>query len=676
MTARPIGQSNGDVVTEFVDVADTGVTTWTYSTTQNRLHFVNRGNQAITINVGGTGYTVSPGASRIITADFTSFTTQSASKTQEFDARAIVLATPNGVDAVARANIAQVQTSLNNIGDGTPKEIFATLAALQAAYPTGKVGLMLVTADGKIYYWNGSAWTAGPQYQSTGIPDNSLTVDKTDFARRINVFDFNNITVGRLQLTVGTNRYTDIYAPDTACRVSKIYNISPGDIVRIKFVNQATYATNICFYDNTGLLLYSEKAPNYSTSLQATAPAGTAFMRFTVTNGAAVSGSDWTTVTMCTINREMPASFVSYTATEIPSLQVAVPVDTTLSARVDALTDTREVGYFLPNEFYYLKGFLPNRYVPITNIIVGKNRRAYTLKTYNDRYSPVRDSFVRFDGNAASAGYFNLVKRIDGLDTTIKSITTYWRCVDPTTKANPSSAKNVLMLGDSFTAGGYFPSYIKKYLSDNGFTNFNFVGSKTSSVVSGVTVKHSGYGGYSVKDFLKTTNTGGGGVSFPNPMLSGSVVALENMLPEIPDIVILELGINDMLNFAYNLSDLATDYANLITIIRNRNPACQIYMVGYIFMNDLNTNTHPDYHNLYIQKANTMLQTIAASTGNSKYVDVSIMFQTEYGFPFTMIPAYPGSTEMIKNQTDYLHPSELGYAMEAECVSAAMIYDL
>jgi YD repeat-containing protein len=88
VTARPIGQSNGDIVTEFTDVADTGVTTWTYPTKQNSLTFDNDGEQLITVTVNGTGYAVNPGQSRTINAAFTSFTTQSASKTQEFDARA------------------------------------------------------------------------------------------------------------------------------------------------------------------------------------------------------------------------------------------------------------------------------------------------------------------------------------------------------------------------------------------------------------------------------------------------------------------------------------------------------------------------------------------------------------------------------------------------------------
>jgi len=61
---------------------------------------------------------------------------------------------------------------------GTPKEVYATLSALQTAYPTGNTGAYVVTADGKWYFWNGSAWIAGGIYQATVIADGSITKQK------------------------------------------------------------------------------------------------------------------------------------------------------------------------------------------------------------------------------------------------------------------------------------------------------------------------------------------------------------------------------------------------------------------------------------------------------------------------------------------------------------------
>jgi hypothetical protein len=57
--------------------------------------------------------------------------------------------------------------------------------ATYSAGSTGATGTMTTTTqgvdpDGKWYYWNGSAWTAGGTYQSTGIADSSITSSKLD----------------------------------------------------------------------------------------------------------------------------------------------------------------------------------------------------------------------------------------------------------------------------------------------------------------------------------------------------------------------------------------------------------------------------------------------------------------------------------------------------------------
>lgn len=69
------------------------------------------------------------------------------------------------------------KTELQAVANGSPKGVYATLTDLQTAYPTGATGIYLVTADGKWYYWNGS-WQAGGTYQSTGLSDKSVTLQK------------------------------------------------------------------------------------------------------------------------------------------------------------------------------------------------------------------------------------------------------------------------------------------------------------------------------------------------------------------------------------------------------------------------------------------------------------------------------------------------------------------
>lgn len=76
-----------------------------------------------------------------------------------------------------KADIIYVDEKFALIGNANPKGVYPTLTDLNTAFPTGNTNIYVVTADGKWYYWNGSAWTVGGTYQSTTIAKNSITDD-------------------------------------------------------------------------------------------------------------------------------------------------------------------------------------------------------------------------------------------------------------------------------------------------------------------------------------------------------------------------------------------------------------------------------------------------------------------------------------------------------------------
>jgi lysophospholipase L1-like esterase len=122
-----------------------------------------------------------------------------------------------------KADKTYVDTRIGNIGNASPRGTYATLAALQTAFPTGTTGIYLVTADGKWYYWKDTAWTAGGTYQSTGMANRTVTHLKTDFLDYkletfvpVNIFDKNTLSVqgeycnpatGEIQVTQYTTNY-------------------------------------------------------------------------------------------------------------------------------------------------------------------------------------------------------------------------------------------------------------------------------------------------------------------------------------------------------------------------------------------------------------------------------------------------------------------------------------
>jgi hypothetical protein len=78
-------------------------------------------------------------------------------------------------DLLLKADKTYVDSEITKKASGAPKGVYATLTALQTALPGGSPDNQLVTADGKWYYWNGSAWTAGAVYQATSIADATVT---------------------------------------------------------------------------------------------------------------------------------------------------------------------------------------------------------------------------------------------------------------------------------------------------------------------------------------------------------------------------------------------------------------------------------------------------------------------------------------------------------------------
>jgi glycerophosphoryl diester phosphodiesterase len=150
---------------------------------------------------------------------------------------------------VAKADKVYVDTLTQSLASGSPKGTYATLAALQTAYPTGTTGIYVVVADGKWYYWSGSAWAIGGTYQSQGIVDRTVPIDKLDFVlRSTNLIDETKSTTGfRINATTG------LTVADAAYMVSDYTYIKPNTIHSKYYVDSAGIVTavqhDIAFYD-------------------------------------------------------------------------------------------------------------------------------------------------------------------------------------------------------------------------------------------------------------------------------------------------------------------------------------------------------------------------------------------------------------------------------------------
>lgn len=156
------------------------------------------------------------------------------------------------------AQLAQKATKeeVQAVASGSPKGTYATLTALQTAFPAGNTNIYLVIADGNWYYWSGSAWESGGVYQSTGIADNSIKPENTTFISSTkNKFNKNDVIKGAYinnanVVTSGTS------ASGFDCHTGYIEVIAGETYHRNKLSNVLMYDENYVFSNiltpNTG----------------------------------------------------------------------------------------------------------------------------------------------------------------------------------------------------------------------------------------------------------------------------------------------------------------------------------------------------------------------------------------------------------------------------------------
>lgn len=170
--------------------------------------------------------------------------------------------------------LAAITSAVADIENGAPAAVFATTAALgsdaTANTVDGKKRAYVVTADGKWYYWNGSAWTEGGVYQATAIADNTLTPAKTTYyVVGKNLFNAAAVVSGYVYWLAGTINANEAY------RSSDWIAIGPGVNVARKYNQMAGFYTSAKVFIS-GLQF---------SGLTFTTPANTAYMRVSVLTG-------------------------------------------------------------------------------------------------------------------------------------------------------------------------------------------------------------------------------------------------------------------------------------------------------------------------------------------------------------------------------------------------------
>ena len=202
------------------------------------------------------------------------------------------------------------------------------------------------------------------------------------------------------------------------------------------------------------------------------------------------------------------------------------------------------------------KLFITNAYVkknsnlriPYSSIILADDLLSVKVKsTYMDGYYKCHyKDFINYQSNNASETIYLYDAKTD---LKIEEKAFNIKTIDPSTKSNPETEKNILVFGDSFVQSGYISKGIKDELDKYEFTNFNFIGEKET-----FGVKHQGQGGYRIHDFLlNPTNMRPNFNHNPFWNTSSNKVDLSYYMTNLGvggylDYCVMHLGVNDIQN--------------------------------------------------------------------------------------------------------------------------------
>ena len=251
--------------------------------------------------------------------------------------------------------------------------------------------------------------------------------------------------------------------------------------------------------------------------------------------------------------------------------------------------------------------------------------------------------------------------------------------------SNPGSVKNILMIGDSLTAGVTFPREFYNYLQALGLTNFHMLGRLHDYITQNENVRYEASGGYAWDNYTQNPSTLP--PAYPNNYFWNPTT---NQLDisyyfdtycdgQAPSYIICNVGINHKVNqsFWHTFEEISTMCKQFLDAVHSEYPNCKIVLCGY-------HHGCPDmvqYDNAEIKQFAIDLGEVywaisqeSTYSGFVTYCDVAPYFDGRFGFQTAEQTESIWTTDETTQITQIIHPGELGYKMLAFANMQAFIY--
>ena len=470
------------------------------------------------------------------------------------------------------------------------------------------------------------------------------------------------VTGKKIAANVGDS--ADTLNTQSNCIVTGYIPVDQGDTISIYHGLQASSSTptpsnpGVWYTDEDHIVLRRDSFTNSSPyTYSGTAPNGSKFVR--VTLAITYYEETWNTTFIIAKNMDLPSKFVSFD-TLTPNRQKLY------------IKDIREL--YFPENTYWDKSEIK---IPYESILLSNDiKNVFFKRPYSnpDSFAGSRFTMPDYYHRTLSSSVSDTIAAYDSITEEQLFYKVFnLLVVDTAALNNPSSVKNLVIIGDSFVKNGQIVDYIASKLTEYGLTNIHLIG--TDQTAQGN--KHEGHGGHGYYDYTHAPGTITGHVNpFWNPSTSQIDFSYYASLCGVSkiDYIICQMGINDMLN-GY-ADSLATNMRTFFTAASASFSSIKVIADGLVPCSpDISTNYNPIYFKGRIFKANDEMITELSNMPFCFFAPVASTFDAEYAYPYEMIAPYEGSTETIKHITDYLHPYEPGYYMIAKQALMCFLYN-
>lgn len=545
-------------------------------------------------------------------------------------------------------NLSYLESMFNKIEKNSPKGAFATLSDLQTAIPSGDNNIYVVSADGKWYYWSGTAWTAGGVFQGTSIANDTITRENlTERAKKTYPFQPNAL----LKYNRGDGVFVDIYTPKLkSIKDIRLINAKKGVryyINRIWKLDASTYQIDIRETESNLYVCHANiPIASFSSGVFTVAS-------LTQDSNSGISGS------IVIRNSEFDTTSVDFTGMQ--SYDTAGLHDLCIQESIKLTQIAAEYDVVLPSVIPCVAGKQLD--IHHENVLNNDYTKNYVFSLYANRTTNFYRNVDKLNWQPKEGDADAYVNYSFWLRSKYNAYSTTNRLVTVPANAGSGITKKAMIIGDSKTPPNDFLGEL-----------YNLFGSDVMSIellgsLGTAPNLHEGRPGWGAYHYCKTQSYNVSTNAFWNPSTSKfdfSYYMAQKGFTSV-DYVFIDLGANDT-----NLSktDLLKYYDEMIASIKAYNSsivvcvnlqegAClaevtdnQIYYQGKATLNKIVKNLIEKYDN--------------RTAENIFVVPNYLNLDLYYDFNFTEEPVNYRNPKLVSKCTDPIHPSQYGYYKKAD----------